>query len=313
MKTDTLVLKYTPNDIDDYLLDEELKNKIKTFIKNKNIPHICMSGKPGIGKTTLAQLIAKKLNAEILFIKSSVNTSVSHVRNKIKEFCDTLTMDGTLKVVILDEIDGSSKDAQESLRQIIDEAQSDTRFILTSNYGNKILPALKSRCMLLDIQFSHKELIEYLLNILKKEKINYAENFKLFAKYVIKNIFPDVRASINYLESCLSDNFLIYNDKFNNSRIREFIEQLFIEINKSVFKARQLVIQKSEVFNDDWENLAGEIFNYVVESEVYSHEQKGRLLKIIASFIIRINRVEINKDIQFCAMLLEIASNVQEH
>ena len=311
MENETLVIKYHPKTLDDAILSDLAKTQFNKFIENHSIPHLLFISAPGSGKTTCARLISKALNADVLFVKASLNGGVDNIRNKIREFTEALSMDDNIKIVILDEADGLTVNAQEALRNLIDSSQVDTRFILTGNSSHKIIDAIKSRCQYFDLSFDIKLLAKYVKHILDEEHVEYSnQTFTSVITTIQHKIFPDIRATINYVESCIINKSLIIKDYSSMDTLINTSEYIFNEIlnNVSIFTIRKTLVKRQDEFRELWENLAGEMFNYVSDilSKTLEFEIIGKLLKLIAIFITRIGRVAVNKDIQFYAMLFEI-------
>jgi len=301
--------KYVPTTIDDMVLSDDIRSIMKVFIAKGAIPNLLLSGRPGIGKSTLAKVLGRELNADVLFIPASLRNTIDMVKNKIKEFTDAKALDSKIKIVILDESDGLSRDtgsssAQDSLRCILDASQCDTRFILTCNYVNKMLPALRSRCTAIDIKFELKDVAVLVKRILDTEKIEYSrETFTSLFEVIKKRIFPDIRATIGYLEQCIVNNKLVVSTPSNTytcSEVSNTIVRMMQEC-ASLVSIRQYSINVAESFGDDWEALGGELFNIYANQE-YS-ELSGKKLELIADFIMRMHTVEINKDIQFATLI----------
>ena len=143
------VEKYRPNTVSGYVFrDDAQRNQVNTWIKEKTIPHLLFSGNAGIGKTTLAKLLFNELeiqDLDILEINASRTNSVDDVRDKIINFVQMIPF-GDFKVVLLDEADYLSPNAQAALRGVMEEYHTTARFVLTCNYENRIIPAIHSRC-----------------------------------------------------------------------------------------------------------------------------------------------------------------------
>ena len=143
------VEKYRPKNLDGYVFrDEHQRKQAKLWVKEKSIPHLLFSGAAGIGKTTMAKILINELGIEefdVLEINASRTNSVDEVRNKITNFVQMIPF-GPFKVVLLDEADYLSPNAQAALRGVMEEYHSTSRFILTCNYPNRIIPAIHSRC-----------------------------------------------------------------------------------------------------------------------------------------------------------------------
>jgi replication factor C small subunit len=141
--------KYRPSTIDNYVFrDDTQREQVRTWIESKTIPHLLFSGAAGVGKTTLAKILINSLGVntyDILEINASRDNNVETVREKIIGFVSTMPF-GEFKVVLLDEADYLSPNAQAILRGVMETYASSARFILTCNYPNKVIPALHSRC-----------------------------------------------------------------------------------------------------------------------------------------------------------------------
>jgi replication factor C small subunit len=203
------VEKYRPKSVDDYVWrDEAQRRQVTTWIKEKSIPHLLLSGSPGIGKTTMAKMLMEELNiepADVMEVNASRETSIDFIREKIIPFISTIPW-GPFKVVLLDEADRLSPHAQDSLKGIIEEYTSFARFILTCNTPNKIVPALHSRCQ--QFHFTKLDMTEYTARaatILVNENVEFdLDTLDLF----VSTAYPDLRKCINLLQQNVSDGIL---------------------------------------------------------------------------------------------------------
>jgi len=144
--------KYRPKTLDDIILSDDTRNFILSCKDKKEIPNLLFSGIQGIGKTSLAKIIVNDILAcQYLYINASDENGIDTIRNKVVGFSKTKSLDGNLKVIILDEVDGISLEAQKALRNTMEEYSFNTRFILTGNYKHKIINALISRCQELNL------------------------------------------------------------------------------------------------------------------------------------------------------------------
>ena len=202
------VEKYRPRKIDDCILTSELKETFKQFVNQKELPNLLLSGTAGTGKTTVARALCEELGVDYIIINGSdEGRQIDTLRNKIKNFASTvsLTETGRHKVVILDEADYMNPESvQPALRNFIETFYKNCRFIFTCNYKNKILPALHSRCTVIDFTIANGEkikaatqLMNRLCNILTEEKIEFDK--KVLAE-LIQKYFPDFRRTINELQ-----------------------------------------------------------------------------------------------------------------
>ena len=202
------VEKYRPRAIRDCILTADLKETFLNFLKQKEIPNLLLSGTAGTGKTTVARALCEELGADYIIINGSdEGRHIDTLRNKIKNFASTvsLTEDSNHKVVIVDEADYMNADSvQPALRNFIETFYNNCRFIFTCNYKNKIIPALHSRCTVIDFKIANGQKVKTatafmlrLIKLLEEEKIGYDK--KVLAELVQK-FYPDFRRTINELQ-----------------------------------------------------------------------------------------------------------------
>ena len=202
------VEKYRPKKIDDCILTEELKKTFTQFLKQKEIPNLLLSGSAGTGKTTVARALCEELGSDYIIINGSdEGRQIDTVRSKIKNFASTvsLTEDANHKVVIIDEADYMNADSvQPALRNFIETFYKNCRFIFTCNYKNKIIPALHSRCTVVDFKITNGQVkktamafMRRMEGVLKGENIDFDK--KVLAE-LIQKFYPDFRRTINELQ-----------------------------------------------------------------------------------------------------------------
>jgi replication factor C small subunit len=198
---DLWVEKYRPKTIDGYVFRDEYQRKqIATWIKDKSIPHLLLSGVAGIGKTTLAKILIHEIGIEdydVLEINASRTNSVEDVRDKITNFVQMIPF-GPFKVVLLDEADYLSPNAQAALRGVMEEYSQTARFILTCNYPNRIIPAIHSRCQGFHIERTDQtEYTARVATILVEENIEFdLDTLDLYVKVA----YPDLRKCIQLVQ-----------------------------------------------------------------------------------------------------------------
>jgi DNA polymerase III delta prime subunit len=200
------VEKYRPKSVDGYVFrDDHQRNQIATWIKDQSIPHLLLSGSAGIGKTTLAKILIHELGIEeydVLEINASRTNSVDDVRDKITNFVQMIPF-GPFKVVLLDEADYLSPNAQAALRGVMEEYHATSRFILTCNYPNRIIPAIHSRCQGFHVERTDiTEFTARVATILVEENVEF--DLDTLDSYV-KDAYPDLRKCIQLVQQNSQD------------------------------------------------------------------------------------------------------------
>ena len=202
------VEKYRPRKIEDCILSQDIKETFSQFLSQKEIPNLLLSGTAGTGKTTVARALCEELGADYIIINGSdEGRQIDTLRHKIKNFASTvsLTEQSNHKVVIIDEADYMNADSvQPALRNFIETFYNNCRFIFTCNYKNKIIPALHSRCTVIDFTIKNgqkvktaKSFMERMFFLLKSEHIEFDK--KVLAE-LIQKYYPDFRRTINELQ-----------------------------------------------------------------------------------------------------------------
>ena len=193
--TNTLwVEKYRPTNLDSYIGNEHLKSKVEIYLESGDLPHLLLYGKAGTGKTTLAKLLVKNIECDCLYINASDENNVDTVRTKVKQFASTIGFKD-LKIIILDECDYITPNAQAALRNLMETFSKHCRFILTCNYVERIIDPIQSRCQSFQIiPPDRKEVAFHLSNILKKENVQF-KNEDIVT--IVNSGYPDIRRTIN--------------------------------------------------------------------------------------------------------------------
>ena len=236
------VEKYRPSTIDGYVFrDNHQKEQIQSWIKQKSIPHLLFSGSAGIGKTTLAKILFNELDVndlDVLEINASRTNSVDDVRDKIINFVQMIPF-GDFKVVLLDEADYLSPNAQAALRGVMEEYHTTARFILTCNYPNKIIPALHSRCQGFHIErVDVTEFTARIATILMEESVEFdLDTLDTF----VKATYPDLRKCINTVQMNSMDAKLHTPEKGDSGQADYKIEMVRLFKTGKISEARKLV------------------------------------------------------------------------
>lgn len=198
------VERYKPHSVDECILPQRIKDSLKEYVSSGEIKNYIAVGPAGCGKTSSAMALLEEMNVQYLFINASVEGSIDTIRNKVTRFATTKSILSTYKVVVLDECDYLSMNAQAALRGIIEQFYQNCRFILTANFGNRVLDPLKSRAPVVDFSFSKAEKKEMMKSFLPRIAGILDENQISYDKKELVNFcvtsFPDFRRTLNLLQ-----------------------------------------------------------------------------------------------------------------
>lgn len=188
------VERYRPQRLEDYVGNEHILEKVKIYIENEDVPHLLLYGQAGTGKTTLAKIITNQIDCDVMYINASDENNVDTVRDKIRGFASSMGF-RKWKVIILDESDYLTPNAQAALRNLMETFSKSTRFILTCNYVEKIIDPIQSRCQTFAITPpSKKEVAKRLFDILTTEGVKFQpEDLAV----LVNSGYPDIRRVLN--------------------------------------------------------------------------------------------------------------------
>ena len=300
------VEKYRPIKLDDYVGNEHLKEKVSGYIESEDVPHLLLFGRAGTGKTTLAKLIVKSIECDYMVINASDENNVDTVRNKVKNFASSQGFK-KYKIIILDEFDYMTPNAQAILRNLMETFSKHCRFILTCNYVEKIIDPIQSRCQTFQIvPPSKKEVAVQLDKILKSENIKY--DVKDLVP-IIDSSYPDIRKIINtcQLNSVkgvlkLSKNDLLDSDF--KTKILDILKTSDDSRNKYM-KIRQTVAD-SKV--QDFTEMYSLLYDKVDE---YASGKVSGVILVLAEGQHR-DALAVDKEIPFMATILNILSTINK-
>jgi DNA polymerase III delta prime subunit len=200
------VEKYRPDTIDGYIGNEHFIADLQKWITEGNLPNLLLHGSPGTGKTTAAKLIVKNIQCDFIYINCSDENGIDTIRETVKQFASAATFQ-PIKVVILDEADFLTINAQAALRNIIESFSGNTRFIFTCNFVERIIEPLQSRLTLYELSSPPiKQVARHLASILDKESIGF-DNKDL--SIIVKKTYPDIRRALNTIQGSIRKDTLV--------------------------------------------------------------------------------------------------------
>jgi DNA polymerase III delta prime subunit len=295
-------------------LEPEVRKYFEAIEQSEHpcIPHLLFYGQPGGGKSTLARiLINSVVPCDSLIINASEESGVDTVREKILSFCRVRSMDGVLKIVLLEEADGLSNNsangssAQDSLKNVMEEYSGNVRFILTCNNIQHVAPALKSRAEMFFISPPKAEIAKYILRVLKKEDIKYDVND---VKTILDEYFPDGRQLVGVLQQCSTSGTLKLTE-LPTKAINAFVGTVLTTIRsvkpgKALFDTRQTILDHEGVFGSDYRVFLKTLFNLIFEAQI-EDERKANLLLIVADSLVRHENV-VDKEINAFGAVIQL-------
>jgi len=294
------VEKYRPHKLEDLILDDKSLRVVKQF--KGEIPNLLFVGSPGTGKTTLARILVNDvLNCNYLYINASDESGIDVIRHNITNFAQTKSFDGGIKVVILDEADGLTSQAQAALRNTMETYAKYCRFILTANYKHKIIPALQSRCQSLDLKPVIDQAVKRCYNILQQENINISDEQKKKFVMLVKRYFPDLRKTINELQKSVIDGELCIDSNGSDS---ELLQKIFEGIQKDSLGVRKYLIENEDRFQGDYDTLLANFLDYLYDQNIADMKKK-EMIAIIADHLYK-SAFVVDKEINAFACFISL-------
>lgn len=295
--------KYRPSTLTDYVFrDDAQRKQVQGWVDSKTIPHLLFSGAPGTGKTTLAKVLINMLNIDeydVLEINASRENSVENVRDKITNFVQTMPF-GEFKVVLLDEADYISPNGQAALRGVMETYASSSRFILTCNYPNKVIPALHSRCQGFHIEkIDHTEFTARIATVCVEEGVEI--DIDTLDSYV-KATYPDLRKCLNLCQMNTVEGKLVKPNEGDSATADYKLAVVDLFKQGKILEARKMLC--SQVRPEEMD----ELFRWMYDNlELWgtTQEQKDAAILIIAKGLRNIPMVA-DQEINLAATLVEL-------
>ena len=293
------VEKYRPTSLDTYIGNEHLKSKVSVYLESGDLPHLLLYGKAGTGKTTLAKLLVNNIECDYMYINASDENSVDTVRTKVRGFASTMGFKD-YKIIILDECDYITPNAQAALRNLMETFSKHCRFILTCNFVERIIDPIQSRCQSFQvIPPSKKEVAIHMTNILKEEGV--ASKMDDIAGLVNAG-YPDIRRVINSCQRQVVDGLLVVDKQslVESDYKMKLMEIIKKESKKDAFKSVRKLLADSQV--TDFAELYKLMYD---EVDSYGTGHIAECILIIAKYQLSDSQV-VDKEINAMAMIIEL-------
>ena len=298
------VEKYRHTSLETYIGNEHLKSKVSVYLESGDLPHLLLYGKAGTGKTTLAKLLVNNIECDYMYINASDENSVDTVRNKVRGFASTMGFKD-YKIIILDECDYITPNAQAALRNLMETFSKHTRFILTCNYVERIVDPIQSRCQPFQIvPPSRKEVAVHLNNILKEESVTFEMDD---VATLVNGGYPDIRRVINFAQRQVVDgklsidqNNLVAVDLNVNVFSSQIVNVLKTQNKKDAFVTIRKMLADNQI--SDFADLFRLLYD---EVDDYGKGHIAECILTIAKYQLSDAQV-VDKEINAMAMLIEL-------
>jgi DNA polymerase III delta prime subunit len=299
------VEKYRPKDLSDYIGNDALKKRAADWIANNDIPHLLLYGKAGTGKTTLGKLITKQIQCDHLYINASDENNVDTVRTKIKSFASSMGF-SDLKVVLLDECDFLTGNAQAALRNLMEQFSMTTRFILTCNYHEKIIDPIVSRCQTFNIiPPNRKDVAVHLAKLLAKERIECQPDDVVL---LVNKGYPDIRKVINNAQQNSINGVL---EIVQSDLIESDYKLKLLEILKGASKDKKVAWKECrQLIADEQVNDFTDVYKFLFDTVDEYAPGKSASIVIMLDQQTYHDSLVVDKEITFASTIAQIVQSI---
>jgi len=299
MVDEVWVEKYRPRTLKEVIVSNSISRFVNSLVKNfDGAPHLILCSKiPGTGKTSFVYALVNDLDLELLKLNASDERGIQTIREKVKKFIFTSSLNGKKKLCFLDEADYLTDEAQTSLRAMMEEASYNAKFILACNYLHRIIEPLKSRCVILDFSNPPKEkILKYLKSILESEKKSYDEKV---LESIVEKFYPSIR---DMVQECQRQCLIHGEVKEEPADLKILAKTIWNEmlLGKHPFQLRNIWYNKTF----DYEGLLIDFIEYLKETE----KDVDFLMKLVligAKYNYR-QKVGAHPELQWLAFLVEV-------
>ena len=304
IKNSLWVEKYRPSTLDSYIGNQHLRSKVKVYIESGDLPHLLLYGRAGTGKTTLAKLLVNNIDCDYLYNNASEEQSVDVVREIGKNFASTLGFK-EMKVIILDECDYITPNAQAALRNLMETFSKNCRFILTCNYVERIIDPIQSRCQSFQIiPPDRKQVAMHLSDILQQEKVDTKVDDIVT---IVNGGYPDIRRVINASQRQVVDGKLVIDEgmTIQNDYKLKVLDILKTQDKKNSFKNIRQLLADSKV--TDFSDLFRLLFDTVDD---WGRGHVAECILVLAQYQ-QSDAVVVDKEINIMAMFIELIGKIK--
>ena len=300
-----LVEKHRPDTLEGYVGNENIKNTISNYLEQNDIQNLIFNGPAGTGKTTLAKIIVKNLNCTHLYINASDERGIDTIREKVSSFASAASF-SPLKVVILDEADFLTIQAQASLRNVIETYSRTTRFIMTCNFVERIIDPLQSRCQVLKVVPPNKtDVAVHLAGIMEQEGISFERED---LKTIVNQYYPDLRKCLNTIQlSVKTTEVKGEADKYLQIDKSVLVSSNYrVKVLKELSNAKPNWRQIRQIITNANVNDFEELFRYLYDNaSVYAEGSEGMVAIYINEYSYQAN-FRIDKEINAMALIQKL-------